>query len=383
MNAKRVLVLMAAVVLAALGATQVIASADDQAADAPDPPAAMVAALVRDLRMTEGDVTARLAVEAAAPATEERVRGLLGDAFGGAWLEPDRPDLVVGVVGDAEAEGIRAQGVEPVVVSRSLAELEGVKAALDDQPPADDVYGWYIDLPGNVIAVQAGSAAAVQDLAAAAGVPADVLRFEETGPGVEEADLTGGDALTNPQGARCTLGFAVAGGFVTVGHCLSVGQDPKNAAGVVVGRTRRTSQNPDFALVTAASGATPAPFVHDQADTLIPVLGDRPAPVGASVCHSGFKSGWQCGTILSVSGTWKAGDGSLNNNVATARVCSRPGDSGGPYLWGNDAQGIHLGETRLPGVVTSCVDGTRYIQKIRPVLSAAQATLLIAPAVRN
>ena len=134
------------------------------------------------------------------------------------------------------AAAVQAAGAKAVVVDDTLAELRGLAgvARRGDPAAADQVPSWYVDVATNsvVVSVRPGGEAAAQALVERAGVPAGSVSFEAT----EEApqtfiDIVGGNAYYIGSGSRCSVGFAVTGGFVTAGHCGTTGATTTSPSG--------------------------------------------------------------------------------------------------------------------------------------------------------
>src|SRR6185369_5481436 len=157
-----------------------------------------------------------------------------GSDFGGAWLATDGTTLKVAVTNADAAAAVRAAGAEPVLVKRSEQTLDAAKAKLDAvRADAAGLSGWYVDVPTNklVVVAKPGRTGAARSLAAEAGVKSDavtVVTSSATPKPLAGVDLHGADPyfITVAEGtARCSIGFAVQGGFVTAGHCGAPG-DP-------------------------------------------------------------------------------------------------------------------------------------------------------------
>ncbi|HEX2773599.1 MAG TPA: S1 family peptidase, partial [Micromonosporaceae bacterium] len=101
----------------------------------------------------------------------------------------------------------------------------------------------------------------------------------------------------------------------------------------------------------------------------VTVAGSSEAAVGASVCRSGSTTGWRCGTIQSKNATVNYAQGSVSGLTRT-NACAEPGDSGGSWLSGQQAQGVTSGGS---GNCTS--GGTTYFQPVNEILSAYGLTL--------
>lgn len=93
------------------------------------------------------------------------------------------------------------------------------------------------------------------------------------------------------------------------------------------------------------------------------------ALTGAAVCRSGSTTGWHCGTIEQHDTSVTYAEGTIDGVTRTS-VCAEPGDSGGSYISGTQAQGVTSGGS---GDCTS--GGTTFYQPINPVLSTYGLTL--------
>ena len=99
--------------------------------------------------------------------------------------------------------------------------------------------------------------------------------------------------------------------------------------------------------------------------TAVKIVGTVAPFQGQPVCRSGRSLGWSCGTVDSV-GIWViAGPNSLPpdydndlralNGFDSTTVKSSPGDSGGPWISGNFAVGMHTGAESDDGVQTRAI----------------------------
>ncbi|WP_373304379.1 carbohydrate-binding protein [Streptomyces anandii] len=118
--------------------------------------------------------------------------------------------------------------------------------------------------------------------------------------------------------------------------------------------------------VATNSSWTATPYVNGSS---VQVAGSTRATVGASVCRSGSTTGWHCGTVqqLDTSVTYQEGTVS---GVTRTSVCAEPGDSGGSFLSGSQAQGVTSGGS---GGCTS--GGTTFFQPVNPILQNYGLTL--------
>ncbi|WP_436495137.1 alpha-lytic protease prodomain-containing protein [Actinokineospora sp. HUAS TT18] len=326
------------------------------------------AAMARDLHITPEQAQQRLAKERAATSTESALRGELGPAFAGAWLDSNSI-LTVAVTDSAKADKVRARGAVAVPAARSEAQLDGLKNKLDGNAKAapKSVPGWYVDLPSNTVVVlsHAGGEAAAQAWAKSSGVDGVRVTASTESP-KPLIDIIGGNAYTFGSG-RCSIGFPVEGGFVTAGHCGRAGTATSNPSGSVVASSFPGN---DYAWVRAAAGNTPRALVNRYPGT-VPVAGSQEAPVGASVCRSGSTTGWHCGTIQQKNASVTYPEGTITGLTRT-NVCAEPGDSGGSWLSGDQAQGVTSGGS---GNCTS--GGTIYFQPVNEILQVYGLRLVV------
>jgi streptogrisin C len=346
----RVLVSAAALVLSMATPPAVAA-----AAPAPDPaapaataqpaglPAGQLAALRRDLGLTDAQIHDRLVVEATAPSIERRLRAELGAAYGGAWVAPGGDALVVGVTGPAQAARVRAAGARPQPVARTAADLDRAKAALDRRTAtaSKSVHSWYVDPATNSVVVEASTVEEATRFASAAGV-AGVRAVAKANPYRPVYDVRGGDEYVIDNRVLCSVGFAVAGGFVTAGHCGGVGSTT-SGSGAAQGTFRGSSfPDNDYAWVQVNANWVSRPVVNTWNGGTTNVAGSQEAAVGSSVCRSGRTTGWRCGTITAKNVTVNY-SGSYVYGLVASSACAQPGDSGGSFITGDQAQGVTSG----------------------------------------
>jgi streptogrisin C len=356
--------------LVAFGIPALAAPDAPPAADAASP--AMLGALQRDLGLTATEARARLAREDTASKKDVQLRKELGAAYAGSWLTSDAGSLVVAVTDRAQSARVTAAGATPKVVARSAAALDQIKATLDSnaaKAPAAAVPGWYVDVVTNTVVVLAkGDAAAAKAFAATAKSSA-VRVVASTEAPKPLYDVVGGDAYYIG-GGRCSVGFSVTGGFVTAGHCGSTGNATSGYNQVSQGTFRGSSfPGNDYAWVGVNSNWTPTPYVDNYSGGTVTVAGSTEAAVGASICRSGSTTGWHCGTVSAKNQTVNYSEGTVTGLTRT-NVCAEPGDSGGSWLSGQQAQGVTSGGS---GDCTS--GGTTYFQPVNEILSAYGLTL--------
>lgn len=336
----------------------------------------LVAALQRDLNLTAEQVHLLLDLEARAAEVEEGLRVELGASYGGTWLtEVDGGigELVVGVTDDGLAARVRDAGAVPQLVARSEAELDGLAALLDEspEPVPDSVLGWHVDVAVNqvILLARLGGTAEALDFASRSGAQEGSVTVEETDEDPQPFhDIRGGDAYY--PGGRCSVGFAVTGGFVTAGHCGAAGTTTAGfnfvAQGVVAGASFPGN---DYGWVRTNTDWTPTPTVNNYNGGTISVAGSRVASRGSSVCRSGSTTGLRCGKIRGKNQTIRYPEGRVRGLTKTT-VCAEPGDSGGSFISGNQAQGVTSG-----GHGNCSRGGRTWFQPVNEILSTYGLTL--------
>ncbi|MDG4764972.1 ricin-type beta-trefoil lectin domain protein [Solwaraspora sp. WMMD406] len=349
--------------------------ADSPAADSPAAgalPAEQLAALRRDLDLTTEELTTRLAVERLAPSIERRLRAELADTYAGTWVAADGRTVVVGVTDPARADRVRAAGAQPRIVARKLAELDRLAAGLDRRAATASpaVHAWYVDPVSNTVAIQAANATAATTFARAAGLPVDAVSAVVSADAYRPVyDIRGGDQYVINNSVLCSVGFAVAGGFVTAGHCGGVGASTAGS-GVAQGTFRGSSfPGDDYAWVQTNANWVPRPWVNNYGGGTVTVTGSQEAAVGAAVCRSGRTTGWRCGTITAKNVTVNY-SGQLVYGLVSSTACAQPGDSGGSFLAGTQAQGVTSGAGGTCGS-----GGTTVYQPVNEILSRYGLTL--------
>lgn len=344
---------------------------------APGAPAEMLRAMQRDLDLSPAQAKARVANEHLARKSEPVFRAELGESFAGSWTTGATSKLVVATTDRAEASAIEAAGARAEVVPHSMAELAAAKNALDraaKRSSTDAAPVWYADVRTNRVVVHSPEPAAVAGFVDASGADPDLIRVVESAEQPRPLyDLRGGDAYYIG-GGRCSIGFPVtsgsAEGFVTAGHCGDTGDSTSGHNRVSQG-TFQGSVFPgsDYAWVQTNSNWTATPFVSGSGGADVQVSGSTQAPVGSSICRSGSTTGWHCGTIEQHDTSVTYSQGTIYE-VTRTTVCAEPGDSGGSYISGDQAQGVTSGGS---GNCTS--GGTTYYQPVNEILQAYGLTL--------
>ncbi|AUH44003.1 S1 family peptidase [Streptomyces sp. CMB-StM0423] len=306
-------------------------------------------ALQRDLGLTADEARERLADERRAGETEKKAERAAGAAYAGSWFDADSGRLTVAVTGAQRVDAVRATGADVRVVEHSAARLDAAMKRLDALSAPAGVASWRVDARANSVRVDVVSGhrgdAAVRtflERARAAG-PVEVGTVAQA-PSTFAAGTVGGDPYYTGN-VRCSIGFSVHGGFVTAGHCGGAGQGVSGWDRSYIGNFQGSSfPDNDYAWVSVGSGWWTVPVVLGWGtvpDQL--VRGSAEAPVGASICRSGSTTRWHCGTLLAKNETVNYSGGAVVHQLTKTSVCAEPGDSGGSFISGDQAQGVTSG----------------------------------------
>ncbi|GGT24571.1 MULTISPECIES: S1 family peptidase [Streptomyces] len=365
-------------VLLMLGSWTAAGTVPAAAADEAPASAGLLRAMQQDFGLTRAEAERRLAAEEHAAGLEPVARRAAGDAYGGSWFDAGRGRLTVAVTSGASAattRAVAATGAEVRTVEHSARQLDAAKARLDRAGAPAGVAGWHVDPAANsvVVEVVAGERAdndvrAFLDKARAAG-PVTVRPVPEA-PGTFAAGTVGGDPYYTGN-VRCSIGFSVHGGFVTAGHCGGAGAGVRGWDGSYVGTFQGSSfPENDYAWVSVGSGWWTVPVVlgwGTVSDQL--VRGSAEAPIGASICRSGSTTHWHCGTVLAKNETVNYSQGAVRQMTKTS-VCAEPGDSGGSFISGDQAQGVTSG-----GWGNCSSGGETWFQPVNEILNRYGLTL--------
>lgn len=350
----------------------------------------ILAAMKRDLGLDADQATARVTREISASEVIEHLRNSAGDAFAGAWVEDDGNTINFGVTDESLAEEVTAAGATPTIMSNSFTKLEEAKAALDklnmdqvkilntDSSSGDSgVAAWYVDVVANKVVLEAltDSTAQAEELAAQVGLSESEFEVRT----VKEmpttfATVQGGDAYYIGGSSRCSVGFSVTTGFVTAGHCGRSGASATTTSGASLGSFAGSvfPGSADMAYVRTVSGTTLRGYINGYGSGSLPVSGSSVAPVGSSICRSGSTTGVYCGTVRNFGVTVNYSQGSVTGLTGTS-VCAEPGDSGGSFYSGSQAQGVTSG-----GSGNCASGGVTYFQPVNEILSTYGLTLVRA-----
>lgn len=338
----------------------------------------LLAAMQRDLGLTAPQAEARLAAEKTATATQGKARTAAGSAYGGSWFDAKTGRLTVAVTGEERADAVRATGATVRLVTRSARQLDAAKAKIDALSAPSGVAGWHVDPKANgvvvdVVTARASDSAVQAFLAKARKTGPVTVKETPQAPKTFSAGTVGGDPYYTGN-VRCSIGFSVNGGFVTAGHCGQAGAGVSGWDGSAIGSFQGSSfPGNDYAWVSVGNGWWTVPVVLGWGtvpDQL--VRGSAEAPIGASICRSGSTSHWHCGNVLGTNETVNYAQGAVTQMTGTS-VCAEPGDSGGSFISGDQAQGVTSG-----GFGNCTSGGQTWHQPINEILNTFGLTLATA-----
>jgi len=343
----------------------------------------ILASMKRDLGLDAEQAHARVARDLKATEVIEKLRTSAGASFGGAWLVDG--ELNVAVTDAAFAAEVKSAGATPKVVAVPISKLQDAQKALDKldfaaalgkrAEAANGIASYYVDVAANKLVIEAlsSSTAQAKDLAKQVGLVESEfeIRTVQKMPTVL-ATIRGGDAYLINNAARCSVGFSVTTGFVSAGHCGTAGARATTTGGASIGTFSGSvfPGNGDYSYIRGTTGNTFQGRINNYAGSTLPVSGSTASATGANICRSGSTTGVHCGTVRALGATVTYSEGRVTGLTQT-NVCAEPGDSGGSFYSGAQAQGVTSGGS---GDCTS--GGTTYFQPVNEILSAYSLTLV-------
>lgn len=331
-------------------ASTVQASAADSPSRPAEPPASapLLSAMRHELGLPRGQAEACVAAEKAATAVERKAKRAAGSPYGGSWFDTTSGRLTVAVTRGANTDAVRATGATVRLVRHSARQLDATKAHIDALSAPTGIGSWYVDVKADQVVVNVVAAHRRDNdvrtfLARARQAGPVTVQQTADAPRTFAAGTVGGDPYPTDN-VRCSIGFSVYGGFVTAGH----GDQHTGAVhgwdGSYVGGFQGSScPDNDYAWVNVGSGWWTVPVVLGWGTVSDPLVrGSAEAPVGASICRSGSTSHWHCGTVPAKNETVNYSQGAVHELTQTS-VCAEPGDSGGSFISGDQAQGVTSG----------------------------------------
>ncbi|WP_051386377.1 S1 family peptidase [Actinokineospora inagensis] len=322
----------------------------------------MVAALAKTLGVDEKAAVARLDHEAD---QQQKLDGLTrGGLHADGTFVDSNGNLTVNAVDAASADKARSAGLSVRTAARGEAALDRIQAQLDQvaarQVPAG-VASWSVDVAADVVEVEVadGSKPAAKAFLADAAKYGSAVRVV-TGQELQtQATVYPGSKMTiNGGSGYCSVGFGARNSsgtqyLVSAGHCIaglpSLYYNNSIFARGTATRFKVGTSSVDMGVAAVTSGNSIATQVGTWgAQGTIAVKGGSRAAVGASICKSGATSGWTCGSVKAYNVTvtytdQNGGPDTVVKGLGSSTVCTAPGDSGGAYISGNQAQGMTSG----------------------------------------
>ncbi|WP_409491940.1 proprotein convertase P-domain-containing protein [Amycolatopsis sp. cmx-11-12] len=355
-----VLSYLSLVALAALGL-----SPTAQAASPPAPvhPDAEVNGVAAAFGLTTSEAKAQLAAQDEAHRLAASLPAGLRARSAGQWFDAAAGKLTVAVTNAADADAARAAGAATRLVARSKADLDrtddAVRALVGDGVPG--VFGWGVDVRNNEVGVSVDRSRKTAETDSFLSRARNLgVRITETGssPRQQAGPIQTGSPWWPGSETYCSVGFGAtdsSGGkhFLTAGHCTNDrdqaaygAQSQQNRIGTSnVGGTRSVNaREGDMGVVAVTqSGWELSAAVNTWGEPAVTITGSAEAMVGDRVCHSGNTSKWKCGEVKYTHKSVDYGGGLIIEDLTWTTACSLGGDSGGGWLLGTKAVGLHDG----------------------------------------
>lgn len=322
-----------------------------------DQTAGLITSISRDLGLSPDAARAALARQDDAQRIAER----LPERGAGVWLDERTGAVVVAVTDEAAAARVREAGAEPRMVARSRADLDRLARDVGDLArDVPGVFGWGVDAVGNDVVVRIDATRATSATRAFATRAARLgarVRESAGSPVPQGGDVRPGNPWFPGSEPHCSIGFPAvdaSGGkhFLTAGHCTNDRDQPayggsgaQNRIGTSnTGGTRSVfAREGDMGVVAVTEpGWALSASVNTWGGDPVTVTGSTEPLVNQIVCHSGATSRWQCGRVTAVEQTIVYASGPIDG-LAFTTACSLGGDSGGAWLAGDKAVGLHSG----------------------------------------
>ncbi|MGQ0838516.1 proprotein convertase P-domain-containing protein [Actinokineospora sp.] len=341
-----------------------VSQAAPASADEPGAPVAAVRGLARDLGISAEQARTRLHQQDRAHRVLKTLPAALSGAVAGKWFDDRTGKLTLAVTSQADAERARAAGAEATLVSRGPAELDrllaAVRALAGSGVAGLNTFG--VDQRGNDILITVNRStkdASTERFVAAANALGGVrVQESDRSPRQQAGDVRPGSPWWPGGETNCSIGFSAtdangAKQMLTAGHCTNdanqaayggSGQQNRLGTSNVGGAHSVNAREGDMGVVAVTeSGWNLSASVNTWGGPPVTVTGSAEALVGEDVCHSGNTSKWQCGKVTYVNETVNYGGGLVVEGLTFTTACSKGGDSGGAWLRGDKAVGLHEG----------------------------------------
>ncbi len=381
--------LLAIATAAALTASAGVVSASDTPTITPT----LRSVMQRDLGISPGQLPQMLAAEQLAERQDAQARREFGTDYAGGWLEraaDGSTRFVVATTGSAKT--VQIDGAEVRRVRYNLAQLDDAVNRLNAPisrtmvAKMPYIHSWRVEPQTNsvVVTVDPDALRTGIDFVAASGVVADMVRYETSRNRPQTAiDIRGGDLYTMSSGS-CSVGFSATRGadrfMVTAGHCGGVGVNVFGFNGAAMGVVDGSVfPSRDWAVVRITNGAVwgSTALVNNYAGGNVIVRGSTVAGIGASICRSGARTGYRCGTVRATNVTVNYG-GQVVTGLTQSNACGGQGDSGGSWITpAGQAQGVYSGGS-FPSSGENCSISSpvNYFQPLNPILANYGMTLV-------
>ncbi|WP_328539581.1 S1 family peptidase [Streptomyces sp. NBC_00344] len=300
----------------------------------------------------------------------------LGADTAGSYYDAKSKHLVVNVVDEAAAQGVRKAGGKARIVENTLAELKSARKTLVAKASLPGT-SWAVDPVSNKVVVTADRTVSDAKLSKLGKVVEGLGSTAELkkSSGTFKPLVAGGDAIWGSS-ARCSLGFNVVKDgqpyFITAGHCTEAVTSWSDSQGGSEIGTNAASDFPghDYGLVKYTSN-TPHPSEVDLYNgSTQPITKAGDATVGMAVQRSGSTTQVHGGTVTGLDATVNYGNGDVVNGLIQTDVCAEPGDSGGALFAGDTAIGLTSG-----GSGDCSAGGETFFQPVPAALAAFGATI--------
>lgn len=337
---------------------------------APAHPDAEVAGVAAAFGLTADQARAQLTAQDQAHRLAAALPGSVRQQSAGQWFDAAAGKLTVAVTSSAAADQARAVGAAAQVVARSQADLDRTDAAVRSLvgTGVPGVYGWGVDVRGNEVGVDVDrtkKTAATESFLSRVRPLGVRITETATSPRQQSGTIQTGNPWWPGSESNCSVGFPVtdsagAKHFLTAGHCTNdrdqaaygaSGQQNKVGTSNVGGTHSVNAREGDMGVVAVTeAGWSLSASVNTWGQPAVTLTGAAEAMVGDRVCHSGNTSHWQCGEVKYTHKSADYGGGLVIDDLTWTTACSLGGDSGGGWLLGDKATGLH------DGGPSKCVD---------------------------
>ncbi|MFG2855992.1 S1 family peptidase [Streptomyces mirabilis] len=317
----------------------------------------------------------------------------LGDAFGGAYWDASKQQVIVNVVGNNSnvVNTVAKAGAVPRSVNNSLSALKTAAKTLKSDATIPGT-AWSIDPKTNQVQVTADSTvtgAKWAKLTSTVDSLGSGVATVKKSAGTFKTFVSGGDAIfaqANGGGVRCSLGFNVtasdgAPAFLTAGHCGVAAKqwsDSQNGQPIATVDQATFPGTGDFSLVKYDDPATQTVSeVNEGNGKTVQITQAADATVGQQVLRMGSTTGLHDGSVTGLDATVNFQSETVPGGVDTVtgliqtNVCAEAGDSGGSLF---TADGSAIGLTS-GGSGDCTAGGETFFQPVTAALQATGATL--------